>query len=71
MSDRTARNDGKDFESAVREALNAAGYRVEQEQLVGHKKVDLIARQLRWGRERSVGVECKDYNRPLRVEEVT
>jgi hypothetical protein len=73
LPDHTAaidRNDGKDFESAVSEALNAAGYRVEREQLVGHKKVDLIARQLRWGREWSVGVECKNYNRPLRVEDV-
>ena len=42
-----------------------AGYRVEQEQLIGHKKVDLVARAQRWGSEWIIGVECKDYQAPL------
>jgi NACHT domain/Restriction endonuclease len=53
------------FEGRVADALRLAGYRVSSEQLVGHAKVDLIAREVRFGREHTIAVECKHYAKPL------
>jgi hypothetical protein len=55
----------KEFESHVADALRLAGYRVTSEQLVGHAKVDLLAREIRFGKEHAIAVECKRYATPL------
>lgn len=62
---------GKVFQVDVARALRVAGWVVEEEQLLGHKKVDLVARQIRWGETWTVVVECKDYRRQLQRTEVT
>jgi hypothetical protein len=61
MSESSERNDGMDFENAVADALSLAGWRVEREQVIGHKKVDIVAREVRWGAEWVTLVECKDH----------
>jgi hypothetical protein len=59
------RQRGKDFENLVRATLVGAGYRVSSEELLNFKKVDLIARHSRWGREWITIVECKGYSKPV------
>jgi hypothetical protein len=61
---------GKVFQDAVAQSLRIAGWRVEGEQLLGHKKVDLVAKQVQLGQDFIVAVECKHYNRPLHMQEV-
>lgn len=61
---------GKDFENLAQATLVGAGYRVTSEELVGHKKVDLLARQSRWGREWKIAVECKGETRPVGKQKV-
>lgn len=53
-------NDGKAFERAVETTLRLIGYMVSGEQLLGTKKVDLVATQNRWGAPWRTAVECKD-----------
>jgi hypothetical protein len=61
---------GKDFETAVRGALGLRGLTVEPETLIGHKRVDLLATELRWGRLRRIAVECKCYLGLLKPHEI-
>src|ERR1035437_7116891 len=58
-------NDGKAFEARVRDALIDVGYIVRPEQLMGTKRVDLLARTRRWAQDWLVAVECKDEVRAL------
>jgi hypothetical protein len=46
------------------------GYAVEHEQIIGHKKVDLLARSTTFGKECLTAVECKDYGKAVDAEEV-
>ncbi len=72
-ADSMAHMDGptaKDFENRVAEALRLAGYRVSSEQLVGHAKVDLLAREIRFGAQHTIAVECKCHATPLRRDKV-
>lgn len=59
------RNDGKEFERRVANALQLSGLRVSTEELVAGKKADLTAVELRFGAEWRILVECKDYDRAL------
>lgn len=65
MDSEAQRNDGHEFEDTVARWLSVDGWRVEREQLIGHKKVDLLLRGERWGSDWNVAVECKDYERPI------
>jgi hypothetical protein len=56
----------QEFEAEVRELLELQGWRVTQEQLVGHKKIDgLIEKPDEFGRIRRMALECKYYSEPL------
>ena len=59
-----------EFESAVAALLRLAGYDVQGETLLGHKKIDLYAEEVRLGRRRRVAVECKLYTRSVTQEEL-
>lgn len=45
--------------------LTAVGFDANPEVLVGHKKVDILAREEHLGETKTIGIECKDYDRPL------
>jgi hypothetical protein len=64
-----AMNDGKAFESHVARLLQATGYAVRPEELLGTKRVDIVAETTRFGKRQVYAVECKDYARPLGREE--
>lgn len=61
----TSKEAGEYFELQVGEALELAGFRVTSEQLVGHAKVDLLARETRFGGEHTIAVECKNEAKRL------
>jgi hypothetical protein len=63
-------NDGKAFESHVARLLQASGYTVRPEELLGTKRVDVVAETIRFGRRQIYAVECKDHGRPLSREDV-
>lgn len=65
----SSKNDGSLFHQNVKRLLEMQGYSVEHEQIVGHKKVDLLARTANFGKPRITAVECKDYSKPLNAEE--
>ena len=56
---------GDTFRDLVANLLSMAGYKIEVETLVRHKKIDLVASYLRLGRSYSVAIEAKNYKRPL------
>jgi hypothetical protein len=71
MADRlTTLAKGKDFEARVASALELRGYRVSHEQLVGHARVDLVARFIHFERERKLLVECKNTTKQLSRKQV-
>lgn len=55
----------KDFELSVGKLLQLSGYVVQNEILLSHKKVDLYCEEVRRGKIRRIGVECKTNTRPL------
>jgi hypothetical protein len=59
------------FEKSVAELLSLAGFQIQQEQIVLHKKVDLLAHEWRLGKLRRIAVECKDHSRALSQKEVS
>lgn len=56
---------GRDFETEVASRLRASGYDVAGETLIGHKRVDLVARERRHNAEWVVAVEAKEWAKPL------
>lgn len=61
---------GTAFEREVGEVLRIAGYSVQLENLLGHKKADLVAIEQRLGEPWRIAVECKDYDKRLGTREV-
>lgn len=59
-------NTGRDFENQVAKTLTLTGLNVETEQLMGVKKIDLLATGTRWNKVYRTAVECKDEARPMR-----
>lgn len=65
-------SDGKKFEAEVRLLLELKGWHLSQEQIVNHKKVDLLGvKRVDFGVEERIAVECKDYESALTQEQVT
>jgi hypothetical protein len=63
---------GKDFEETVYKLLQLQGWRIEKEQLIGHKKVDAYAERFGYFRELiRIVVECKNYEKRLSQRELT
>lgn len=63
---------GKGLEEEVRHLLQLAGWHIQPEQVLGHKKIDTYAeKRLDFGRLTRVAVECKDYASPLTQADVT
>jgi hypothetical protein len=56
---------GKEFERTVRQLLALSGFEVEEEQILGHKKVDLVASKRELGKIRRYAIECKDHSKPI------
>ena len=56
---------GKQFEIDVAELLRLRGHKVRKEELIGSKKVDLVAEQEVFGKLHRYSVECKDYKAVL------
>jgi hypothetical protein len=64
--------DWHEFEAEVRRLLELQGWRVSQEQVVGHKKVDgLIEKPDEFGRIRRMALECKCYTEQMRRDFVS
>jgi Restriction endonuclease/NACHT domain len=61
----------KQFQNDVAAHLKLCGYEVEQDILVGSKKVDVLISELRFGKHRITAVECKHYGRVLTRDDVT
>lgn len=59
-----------EFEQAVAQLFRLSGYEVQNSSLRGHKKVDLVVAETRFGKTRRTAVECKSYKRPLTQEYV-
>lgn len=68
---RSPRSDGKHFERDVAQLLGAPHRQVNQETLVGHKRVDLIVSETRLGKTIRTAVECKDWASPLSIGALT
>ncbi len=62
--------ESKRFERDVENLLNLAGYYVQPEMIVGHKKVDLYAEIFEFGKRRRYAVECKNWNRVMTLNDV-
>jgi hypothetical protein len=56
---------GDALRDAVASLLRTKYTDVRTEVLIGHKKVDVVYTYVEYGRQRTVGVECKNYARPL------
>lgn len=58
-------DEAREFEKAVRLLLSLSGYKITQEVLLGHKKIDALAEEYRMGRRIVIAVECKNYSTPI------
>jgi len=56
---------GDDFRDQVADLLRAGGFNVQTEILEGHKRVDLVFEQVRFGKRRRYVVEAKNWSKPL------
>ncbi|MFM0658428.1 NACHT domain-containing protein [Paraburkholderia sediminicola] len=61
---------GNAFRDAVASLLRTKYADVQTEVLVGHKKVDIVYRYVEFGRQITVGVECKNYATPLTKDQI-
>lgn len=64
-------NDGKALEALVHDLLHTAGFRVQRETLIGHKKVDLYFEEVRLGLKVRTAVECKDLQSAMAKDMLT
>lgn len=63
--------ESNEFEKLVRALLRLAGYRVTEEKLVGHKKIDSYAEETTLTSIKRVAVECKSYGSRLTQKQVS
>lgn len=61
---------GRQFQNDVAGLFQIAGYQVHQDILVGHKKVDILVSEWRFGKQDNIAVECKDWNKTLTLKDV-
>lgn len=62
---------GNAFRDAVAALLRTKHDSVQIEKPVGGKNIDIVYSEQRYGRTERVGVECKDYSRPLTATMIT
>jgi hypothetical protein len=58
------------FRDAVASLLRTKYPDVRTEVLIGHKKVDVVYRYVEFGRQLTIGVECKNYSAPLTKDQI-
>jgi NACHT domain/Restriction endonuclease len=62
--------DSKLFEIQVANLLRLAGFHIQPEMYISHKKVDIYAEKLEFGKRRRYAVECKAWDRVLTLKQI-